>query len=68
VKQEDVNTAFQTFDSCFKIYRYYTGPNIDVKDYYWFKPQVGMVRIYMNDFYFAPTQYRTWQLKSYSVH
>jgi hypothetical protein len=68
VKQEDVANSFQTFKDCYKIFRHYIGPNMEMKDDYWFKPQVGIVRIYMDDYISAPTIYRTWQLKNYSVH
>ena len=68
VKQEDVTTSFQTFKDCFEIYRHYIGPNMETKDNYWFKPQVGMVRIYTNHYNLGPLMYRTWQLKAYSVH
>ncbi len=68
LKQEDVSTSFQTFKDCFKIYRHYIGPNTEIKDNYWFKPQVGMVRIYMNHYNLGPLIYSTWQLKNYTVH
>jgi hypothetical protein len=68
VKQEDVITSFQTFKDCFQIYHHYIGPNMETKDNYWFKPQIGMVRIYTDDYISAPLMYRTWQLKTYFVH
>lgn len=68
VKQEDVTTSFKTFKDCFQIYRHYIGPNMEFKDNYWFKPQIGMIRIYTNRYILAPFMYRIWQLKAYSVH
>jgi hypothetical protein len=61
-------TQFKTYDSCFKIYRHYIGPNIEDNDDYWFKPNVGMVMIHYNDYDFAPTTIRLWQLKKYYLH
>ncbi|MGN6605174.1 MAG: hypothetical protein ACTHK8_22150 [Ginsengibacter sp.] len=68
VNQKDVTTSFQTFKDCFQIYNHYIGPNMEFKDNYWFKPRVGMVRIYTNRYNLGPLMYRTWQLKNYTVH
>ena len=68
VNQTDVTTPFQTFKGCFQIYHHYIGPNIETKDNYWFKPEIGMVKIYLNHYNLGPLIYSTWQLKYYSVH
>jgi hypothetical protein len=60
-------TQFNKYDSCFQIYRHYTGPNMDYNDDYWFKPNVGMVMIHYNDYNFAPVTARLWQLKDYHL-
>jgi hypothetical protein len=68
IEKADVRIGAQTFTGCYHIYRHYSGPNIELNDHYWFKPDIGMVTIYKKDFNFGPTLYSTWQLKSFSVH
>ena len=68
VNQANITTSLETFKDCFEIYRHYTGPSIELKDNYWFKPEVGMVSIYKNHYNSGPLIYSTWQLKTYSVH
>ncbi len=68
INKADLLIITNTFSGCFNVYHYYLGPNTEIKDHYWFKPYVGMVSIYENHYINAPTQYRTWQLKTYSVN
>lgn len=63
-----VNTLVKTFTDCFNIYHYYFGPNMQYMDNYWFKPNIGMIKIYLNDYNFSPRNKYLWQLKKYSLH
>jgi len=55
----------KSYDSVFKIYEHYIGPNIDNSDTYWFKPNIGRIQIYYNDYNLAPKTIQLWQLKKY---
>lgn len=63
----NVITDFNNYDSCFKIYRHYLGPNLEFTDDYWFKPNIGMIKIYCNEYNLGPNNVQLWQLKRYSL-
>ena len=63
-----IKTPAELFTNCFNIYHYYLGPNIENIDNYWFKPNVGMVKISLNDYDLNPRTFRTWELKRYYLH
>lgn len=63
-----VNTHAGTFTNCFNIYHHYLGPNTEYIDNYWFKPNVGMVKMDFNHYVLNPRTFRTWNLKKYYLH
>lgn len=58
----------ETFTDCYNIFHYYVAPNTEYRDNYWFKPNLGMVRIHYDDYNFSPRNKYLWRLKNYSVH
>lgn len=68
IKQEDLLIGNQKFCKTFNIYHHYIGPNTEYKDYYWFKPSIGMVNILTSHYNLGPIIYRSWTLKTYSLH
>lgn len=67
-REPKIVTNFFTFDSCFKIYHHYLGPNLEFKDDYWFRPNIGMIQIHYNEYSLGPTYRVLLQLKKYSLH
>jgi hypothetical protein len=67
-QSEFVVTSSQTFTDCFEIYHHYIGYNTELNDYYWFKLNIGMVKIFDFDYNNGPSLYRTWILRSYHIH
>jgi hypothetical protein len=63
-----IKTNFFIFDSCFKIYNHYLGPNLENKYEYWFRPNIGMIQIHFNKYSLGPTYRVLFQLKKYSLH
>ncbi len=63
-----LKTNFYLLDSSFKIYNQNLGPNIEVNDEYWFRPNIGMVQIHYNHYSLGPTYRVLFQLKKYSLH
>lgn len=63
----NVSSPFFSFDSCFKIHEYYAGPNIEVKDDYWLKPNIGLIKKYKNEYSLGPLDIELWQLKNYHL-
>ena len=63
-----IKTKFYVFDSCFKIYHHYLGPNLEFKDEYWFRANIGMIQIHYNDYSLGPIKAQLWQLKKYYLH
>ena len=68
LKQENVQTLNQDFLSCFNIYHNYVGPNLNYQDYYWFKPNLGFIKMFYNHYDLGIYTIQSWQLKTYSVH
>jgi hypothetical protein len=66
-QSEMVITSNQTFTDCFEIYHHYNGYNTELNDYYWFRPNIGMVKIFYFDYNNGPSLYRTWILRSYHI-
>ena len=66
--EHQVSLLHQSFTDCFRMYHYYLAPNIENIDNYWFKPNIGMLKIYYSDYNNAPYDIYLWQLKSYSLH
>ena len=57
--------GYLNFDTCFEIYRYnWEVQTLVLHDYYWFKPNIGFVKIYYND-WLAPYYKAVWNLKEY---
>jgi hypothetical protein len=67
-QSELVVTSNKTFTDCFEIYHHYIGYNTVLNDSYWFKPNIGMVKIFDFDYNNGPSLYRTWVLRSYLIH
>lgn len=65
----NLSTGILNFDNCFNIYNYYYGSQ-DLRYYndYWFKPNIGFVKIHYRQFKGAPWEYYTWNLKSYRLN
>lgn len=63
-----VQTPAQLFLNCFNIYHYYLAPNTEYKDNYWFKQNVGMIKINLSHYDLNPRTFRTWSLKKYYLH
>jgi hypothetical protein len=63
-----VETNAGVFTNCFNIYHYYVGPNTEFIDNYWFKPNLGMVKIIYNHYALNPRTFQTWILKKYYLH
>ena len=56
------------FDTCYNIYHYYYGsPDLRYYNNYWFKPNIGFVKIHYKQFSGAPWEYYTWNLKEYKL-
>jgi hypothetical protein len=64
----NVASSTQTFQNVFKIYHHYIGPNTELNDYYFIKPNVGIVAENLMHYANGPITYRTWKLKSFTVH
>ncbi len=62
-----VKTNFYEFDSSFRIYNQYAGPNIEYEDEFWFRPNIGMVQIHYHEYNLGPIYRVLWQLKKYSL-
>lgn len=63
----NLTTSAGNFNDCYNVDHRYLGPNIVDNDNYWFRPYLGMVKIYYDDSKFGPRQFRTWKLISYSL-
>lgn len=63
IRQEDVTVPAQTFTNCFDLFRHYLGPNLEYNDSYWFKPNIGMVKIYLHEYNLGPVTIELWRLK-----
>ncbi|HUZ59518.1 MAG TPA: hypothetical protein VMU83_12125 [Hanamia sp.] len=61
----NVAVNWQFYDSAFKIFDHYLGPETEFKDTYWFKPNIGIIKIYLHEYIAAPLNIQLWQLKSY---
>lgn len=59
---------WQTYDSVFQISDHYLGPNLENYDTYWFKPNIGFLKIYFHDNSLGPIAIQLWQLKSYYLN
>ena len=66
--QSSIITSFGTFDSTFKIYHHYIGPNIDNKDEYYFAPNIGFIKLHYSRYNLAPLDIELWQLKRYYLN
>jgi hypothetical protein len=61
--------GFLNFDNCFDIYHYYYGSqDLRYYDNYWFKPNIGFVKIHYRRFQGSPWEYYTWSLKKYYLY
>lgn len=60
-----ISTVSETFINGFNIYHYYLGPNIEYVDNYGFISNIGIVKMYLNHYNFAPRNKQIWQLKKY---
>jgi hypothetical protein len=63
-----IDTHAGVFTNCFNIYHHYLAPNTEFIDNYWFKPNVGMVKISYNHYVLNPRTFRIWNLKKYYLH
>ena len=63
--QNKVITKITSYDSCYKIYNHYVGPNIENNNNYWFKPNIGFVKKNTNQYNLGPYQITLWELKRY---
>jgi|GEM_PF-2146416 hypothetical protein len=54
-----------TFTDCFLIFHHYEGPNIENYDSFWFKPNIGFLKIYLHQYNLGPLNIECWQLKKY---
>ena len=67
-KLPSVITKSETFMDCFGIFYHYMGPNLEYNDTYWFKPNIGMLKIYYNHYNLASRTMQLWQLKKFYLH
>jgi hypothetical protein len=60
--------ASQTFNDCYDVFHHYRGPNTELNDHYFFKPNVGIVSQKFIHYINGPILYETWQLRNFSIH
>ena len=60
-----ITNNWNKFTDCFLISHHYVGPNIEYNDKYWFKPNIGLLKKYINQYNLAPLHIELWQLKKY---
>jgi len=65
ISDSTVTTNTETFYNCFNIYNHYLGPNMWFRDNYWFTPNIGMVKKYLNESNFGSGVREVWKLKKY---
>ncbi|MFC4231574.1 hypothetical protein ACFOW1_06720 [Parasediminibacterium paludis] len=63
-----ISISAETFMNGFNIYHYYLGPNIEYIDNYGFISNIGIVKMYLNHYNFAPRNKQLWQLKKYILN
>ena len=64
----NISTSYISYDTCYNIYHYnYELPDLVYYDNYWFKPNIGFVKIYYKD-WFAPYYKSVWNLKEYKLN
>lgn len=65
---ESIATNAGRFTNCFRIYHYYLAPNTEYIDNYWFKQNVGFIKMDFKHYMLNPRTYQTWTLKKYYLH
>jgi hypothetical protein len=65
VNQENIITSQLSFPNSFKIYHLYEGFNTEYDDNYWFKENIGMVKMYYKRINLSVITIQLWQLQHY---
>ncbi len=63
--EASIETNAGAFTNCFRIYHYYLAPNTEYVDNYWFKQNVGFIKMDFNHYILNPRNYQTWTLMKY---
>lgn len=63
-----VTTNAGLFSDCSNIYHHFLAPNTEYIDNYWFKPNIGMIKMDFNHYALNPRTFQIWNLKKYYLH
>ncbi|HLX92162.1 MAG TPA: hypothetical protein VKR32_10790, partial [Puia sp.] len=66
-QSETVVNGNLTFINCYLIYHHYIGPNSEINEFYWFVPNIGMVKNFTKNVEFGVALYRTFLLRNYRL-